>query len=191
MAAGMWLPAFLQGVRDLVETVAPKGDAQVSVRPGPDGRPGAAYKGAGWYFGVYWAGASGVWGESVEALNLNMGCGVDITRVQPKVPPSKLGEWFMQPGDLHSMVAQVVEVLTEQNWQVADACNNALSRMLAGDRDAVFYEHFDSVRVGAVMNEPPDWILGTDAPKNSPVYVVKASFTGLKLNKLDSELRKP
>lgn len=188
MADGMWIAGFLAGVRDIVQTVAPK--AQCAVRPSNDGRPGAAYKGGGWFFGVYFAGLRSDQGSSHETMNLSMAVGVDVTRVQPKVPTAELGTWFMAEAELFQAVGLVVEVLTEQNWQVARLCNEAYSRIMGGTRDGSFYEHFDSLNVGGVVNAPPNWIMGVEG-QNSPVYYCRATFTGLKFNKFDSQLRKP
>lgn len=188
MPGAMWIPAFLQGVRDHVAKAIPTQE-QCRVRPSNDGRPGAAYQGGGWFVGVYWAGGQSSQGQSHESANLSLGVGVDVTRVQPAVPTRKLGDWFLQPGELHSVVGTVCELLLEQNWQVARLCNEAYARMLGGNLDGQFYEHFETATVGAVVNAPPQWILGVEAD-NSPVYYVRLAFAGLKFNKLRSEMAK-
>lgn len=188
MADTLWIPAFLDGVRTIVDNAA-GGEGKCSIRPANDGKPGAAYKGGGWYFGVYFAGARSMGGS--DDLTLSLACGVDVTRVIADVPTARLGDWFLQDGELHQKAAEVTELLMEVDLNVARACNAAWDRRAGGQRSGQFYEYFDTANVGAVTLAPASWVMGRDGKgNNSPVYFARLAFSGLKMSKLRSEVRK-
>lgn len=189
MARAMQITAALQGVASLIAKIAPK-DSACKPCGGADGRPGAMYKGGGWFFGVYFGGAKSEQGGPGN-LNIGLTVGVDITRVLGKIPPSELGSWWQLPDELFEQVSRVQELLSETDpaWSVAEACNVALNVLCGGNRNGTFYEHFDTSTVSSVKSEPAEWIVGV-SQQNSPVYVVRTSFSGLKFLKLAEEMQK-
>lgn len=187
MANGLFIPAFLSGVANLVADAAPSAD-YVRPRPGPDGRPLGAYRGGGWFYGVYWSGMAGAWGGSHEAFEVSLSCGVDITRVWTRSGTRDVGEWFLQEGELYERAGYVAQLLLNGQSEVARSCQAALSTLEAGDPSGLFREHFDTVNVGGVrVEDPVNWMLAAD-PDKAAVYVCSLRFSGLTFHKLYSEL---
>lgn len=187
MASGNEIPALLLGVAELIRPAAPSAEA-VKVRPGPDGRPLAAYRGGGWHYGVYWPGMSGAWGPSHEAYEVTFTVGIDITRVWAKSPTKDVGEWFLQEGELYERMGYVSQLILRGNSQAARACQAALSVLDKGDPAGLFREHFDSVQCRGVRTEDPvSWLLAKDTDAHV-CYVGSLVFSGLTYHKKYEEL---
>jgi hypothetical protein len=187
-ANGLFLPAFLAGVANVVRAGVDPSAEYVRPRPGQDGRPLGAYRGGGWFYGVYWASMSGAWGPSHEAFEVSLSCGVDITRVFAKSGTREAGPWFLQDGEIYERAAYVAQLLLDGRSGVARACQSALSELTAGDPDGLFREHFDTVSTGPVRTEDPvSWMLAAD-PDPAAVYVCSLRFSGLTFHKLYSEV---
>lgn len=184
------LAAFLEGVASLVAKVADD-PASVGVRPGNNGSPLGAYRGGGWYYGVYFAGLGGAWGQSQESYSVTLSAGVDITRVWTRGPTKDAGAWFLKAGELYERAAYLAELLMNaQGSVVARACQAQLTALYGvGNEPGLFREHFDRLTFPAPREQAPErWLLaepGEDAPV---CYVCSLVFSGLKYHKLLSEL---
>lgn len=187
----MYVPALLEGVRRMVVAAA-AGDSDTGTRPAGDGSPQAAYKGAGWYFGVYFNGAGGAWGGSQEGFAVSLSVGVDITRVVSTIPTAKRGEWFMQPGELLERSGYVVELLMRPGSGVRNSCQSAYDEMMGGTnrRNGTFQERFDKFTQSKPRPAPADWIVARNVER-TPILVVSLTFSGLTFHKLRSEVPTP
>jgi len=187
VANGLEIPALLSGVAAVVRLAADD-PLTVGPRPGQDGRPLAAYRGGGWYYGVYWTGAQGAWGRSQESYSVSLSVGVDVTRVWARSPTMTKGEWFTQDGELYERVGYVAQLLLNTASGVARYCNAALAALEPGGPSGVFREHFDGFTTGGVRTESPvGWLLAKDDDPHL-CYVCSLRFSGLTYHKLSSEM---
>lgn len=191
MANGNEISAFLGGVLARLRLAAPDNPERFGVRPGPDGRPLGAYKGGGWYYGIFFAGAQTASGLSHEAFELNMAAGIDVTRVWSRSPTAKQGEWFLQEGELYERIGYVSQLMMSgrEGSVVANACNAALSELDAGDRKGTFHEHFDRVSIGRVTDkDPAGWLVSPSSQTaDVVVFVCSLAFSGLRFTKKYAE----
>lgn len=186
----MMVPGLLEGVRRIVVAAA-TGDQDTGCRWGGDGSPQAAYKGGGWFFGVFFNGAGGATGTSQEELCASLSVGVDITRVLGDIPTAD-GKWFLAAGELLERAGYVVELLMRPGSGAANSCQTAYDEMVGGvnRRNALYRERFDRFTFAKPRPAPNSWIIGKDTKKTALV-VVSLTFSGLMFHKLREEMPTP
>lgn len=177
--------ALLRGVRSRVETASGWPSTIVGVRPGGDGRPMAAYKGGGYFAGVYFAGSVNT-GVGLEDYDVTVRVGVDLTAVLGDIPTAKMGDWLTGDGGLYAVADAITEGILRGDSVVARLCNQERT----GDETrGQFYEDFRTVTCSPARVVPADWIVGRNARTDDPtVMVISLTFGGLKFHKKLSEI---
>lgn len=161
----------------------------VRSRPGQDGSPGHSYKGGEWFYGVYFAGASGGFPVSQEDFTVSLGVGLDITRGVFKVPTGGQGDFTDQNDELLDKAGQLAEVLMNPDWAIAEFCNAQLAE--TRNPNGRFYEHFDQVTISPVRYESCTWIGANEGDEKCPtLLVVSIAVAGIKFTRTAEAMAK-
>lgn len=188
----LWLGAFLEGCKTVLQAGLSLDDNSVMRRDGGDGAPRGAYRGTKWFVGVYLGGATWGGGSSQETFSLNLAVGVDVTRIWSVGTTKQEAENAVRQGEFLSKIARTCELLMQGKSAVARACQSAYDSMMGGvaNRDALYREHFDRPNIMTPRSEGPEWIAAVPNENTAPetIFVCSLTFSGLKLHKYLSEI---
>ena len=179
------IAALLKGVRQRVEDVSGLPTAVVGIRPGANGRPFAAYKGGGYYAGVYFAGLVNT-GTGLEDFDVTVRVGVDVTAVLGDIPTAVMGDWLIGDAGIYPIADKVIEGMLRGDSVVANLCNG----QLGGDETrGKFYEDFVTVSASPARTESAEWVAARQGKSMDPtIQVVSAVFGGMKYHKILTEI---
>lgn len=190
--SALWIAGFLDGCKGILRDGLNLGDDSIGVRDTMNGAPYGAYKGSGWYVGLYWKGGSGNYPRSQEGFDINLALGVDVTRVWAQSFTKQTADRFKRQGEFLDRIARTAELLMQGNSVVARACQSSYAEMLGStaNLDGVYREHFDRVTIGDIRGESPEWVGAVPNETSAPetVFVCSLAFSGLWFRKLLSEI---
>ena len=140
------IDALLVGTLDALQQTQNIPDTALGIRPGKSGKPYAAYKGGGWYYGLYFDGCHNGPSQDGMSLELVYSVGIDITRVLPQIPTAKRGEWLTHRDELYCRGMSIYQMMLRFDSVLATYCNTALESRynIPAGAGIAFYEDFST-----------------------------------------------
>ena len=172
------IKAVLQAVEEVLTGALALPSEAVGIRNGGDGKPAGAYKGGGWFAGIYFAGMNNTPNTEMTGKEREISIGVDLTRVLAKVPSAKRGAFMLNDEELIQRALDIDEAILAGDGIITAACN---AKMIPFADKECFYEDFSTGDMQPPRSESPEWLLQEpDVNQALPIWVVSMRFSGLK-----------